>query len=67
MWAGIVAPVLFVSIFVIEGRLRARYDSRAMYISALSLRPRGRVQILNLGIPANLNAYSEGNPNGIPG
>jgi hypothetical membrane protein len=47
MWAGIVAPVLFVSIFVIEGRLRAGYDSRAMYISALSLGPRGWVQILN--------------------
>ncbi len=47
MWAGVVAPVLFVSTFVIEGRLRVGYDSCAMYISALSLGPRGWVQILN--------------------
>jgi hypothetical membrane protein len=46
-WAGIAGPVLFVSIFVIEGRVRVGYDSRTMYISALSLVPRGWVQILN--------------------
>jgi hypothetical protein len=47
MWAGIIGPVLFVSIFIIEGRLRVGYNSLAMYISALSLGPRGWVQILN--------------------
>jgi hypothetical protein len=50
MWAGMTGPALFVSIFVIEGRLRAGYDSRAMYISALSLGPRGWIQILNFVI-----------------
>jgi len=47
MWAGMIGPVLFVSIFVLEGRLRVGYDSLAMYVSALSLGPRGWVQILN--------------------
>lgn len=47
MWAGIIAPVLFASIFVIEGRLRVGYDSRSMYISALSLGSGGSVQVLN--------------------
>lgn len=32
---------------MIEGRLRSGYDSLAMYVSALSLGPRGWVQILN--------------------
>src|SRR4051812_15706279 len=50
MWAGIIGPVLFVSLVVIEGRLRVGYDSREMYISALSLGPRGWVQILNFVI-----------------
>ena len=50
IWAGIAGPVLFVSIFVIEGRLRAGYDSRSMYISALSLGPRGWIQMLNFVI-----------------
>ena len=47
MWAGIAAPVVFVSVFVVEGWLRVGYDSRSMYISALALGPRGWVQILN--------------------
>lgn len=47
MWAGMIGPVIFVSIFVIEARLRVGYDSLVMYVSALSLGPRGWVQILN--------------------
>jgi|SRR5215831_3718911 len=47
MWAGIIGPVLFVSTFVTEGGLRVGFDSFAMYVSALSLGPRGWVQILN--------------------
>jgi len=47
IWAGMAAPVLFVCTFMIEGCLRAGYDSRTMYISALALGPRGWVQILN--------------------
>jgi hypothetical protein len=39
--------VLFVSTFALEGRLRPGYDSLAMYVSGLSLGPRGWIQILN--------------------
>jgi hypothetical protein len=47
MWAGMIGPILFVAVFMVEGRLRMGYDSLAMYVSALSLGPRGWVQILN--------------------
>ena len=46
-WAGVIAPPLFVLTFTLEGWLRPGYDPRAMYISALSLGPRGWVQIAN--------------------
>lgn len=45
--AGMVAPLLFVATFTIEGWLRPGYDARRMFISALSLGPRGWVQIVN--------------------
>jgi hypothetical protein len=46
-WAGVVAPFLFVSVFTIEGMLRLGYNPMSMYISALSLGPRGWIQIIN--------------------
>ena len=46
-WAGMIAPLLFVGIFTLEGWLRPRYDSFSMYISALALGPRGWIQIVN--------------------
>ena len=46
-WAGIVAPVIFVLVFMVEGFLRPGYDPLSMYISALSLGPRGWIQIVN--------------------
>jgi len=46
-WAGVVGPALFVSVFTLEGALRPAYDPRAMYVSALSLGPRGWLQIAN--------------------
>jgi hypothetical protein len=46
-WAGILAPIIFVGVFTIEGRLRGGYDPMSMYISALSLGNRGWIQILN--------------------
>jgi hypothetical protein len=46
-WAGILAPVIFVAIFTLEGAVRPGYDPARMYISALSLGPRGWVQIAN--------------------
>jgi uncharacterized membrane protein len=44
---GILGPALFVIVFTLEGRLRAGYDPRSMFISALSLGPRGWIQIAN--------------------
>jgi hypothetical protein len=46
-WAGIIAPALFVAVFTIEGWLRPGYDPITTYVSALSLGPRGWIQITN--------------------
>ncbi|MEX1071579.1 MAG: DUF998 domain-containing protein [Anaerolineales bacterium] len=46
-WAGMIASVLFVVTFVAEGQLRPEYDPISMFISELSLGPRGWVQIVN--------------------
>jgi hypothetical protein len=42
-----VGPALFVAVFLIEGWLRPGYSPMSMYISALSLGPRGWIQIAN--------------------
>ena len=46
-WAGIIGPLLFVAIFMIEGFLRPEYNWLTTYVSALSLGRRGWVQIVN--------------------
>ena len=46
-WAGMLGPALFVGVFTLEGWLRPGYDPKAMYISALSLGPRGWIQMAN--------------------
>ncbi len=46
-WAGIIGPALFVAIFTIEGWLRPGYGPLSTYVSALSLGPRGWIQIAN--------------------
>jgi Protein of unknown function (DUF998) len=46
-WAGILAPIIFVGVFIVEGAIRKGYDPRSMYISALSLGNRGWIQIAN--------------------
>ncbi len=46
-WAGIIGPLLFVGTFTVEGFLRSGYDAARMYISALSLGPRGWIQVAN--------------------
>jgi len=46
-WAGILGPVLFVAIFTIEGWLRPDYQPLSTYVSALSLGPRGWIQMTN--------------------
>lgn len=45
--AGSLGAVIFVTVFTLEGWLRPGYDSRSMFVSELSLGPRGFVQILN--------------------
>jgi hypothetical protein len=46
-WAGVIGPSLFVVIFTIEGSLRPGYEPMRTFVSALSLGPRGWIQILN--------------------
>ena len=45
--AGMIGSLLFVFIFTIEGWLRPGYDACSMFVSELSLGPRGSVQISN--------------------
>ena len=47
IWAGMIGPVLFVTVFTLEGWLRPDYNSLGMYVSELSLGPHGWIQILN--------------------
>jgi hypothetical protein len=46
-WAGMLAPLLFVLVFTLEGSLRPGYSPLSTYVSALSLGPRGWIQIAN--------------------
>ena len=46
-WAGIIGTTLFVAIFTLEGWYRPGYEPLKIYVSALSLGPRGGIQILN--------------------
>ncbi len=46
-WAGMLGSALFVAVFTIEGWQRPSYDAKAMFISELSLGPRGWIQIAN--------------------
>jgi hypothetical protein len=59
--AGMIAPLLFIATFTVEGWLRQGYDARRMFISALSLGPRGWIQILNfLFLGVAFFAFSRG-------
>ncbi len=44
-WAGMAAAVLFVTVFTVEGWLRPDYSPASMFVSELSLGPRGWVQV----------------------
>lgn len=46
-WAGMFGSALFVAVFTLEGWLRPGYDAKTMFISELSLGPRGWIQIAN--------------------
>jgi hypothetical membrane protein len=59
IWAGVVAPVLFVGVFTVEGALRPGFSPLANYISTLSIGPRGWIQIVNfLVLGVSLLAFS---------
>jgi len=66
-WAGVVGPVLFGGVFTVEGWLRPGYDASGMFVSALSLGPRGFVQIINfLVFGVLLLAFSRAVAAGFP-
>jgi hypothetical protein len=46
-WAGMIGSALFVAVFTIEGWLRPGYNPFSMFVSELSLGPRGWIQIAN--------------------
>lgn len=46
-YAGMLGSALFITIFTIEGYLRPGYNPISMYISELSLGPRGWIQVTN--------------------
>ena len=46
-WAGMLGAALFVAVFSLEGLLRPGYNALSSYVSALSLGPRGWVQVTN--------------------
>lgn len=52
--AGIIGPVLFVTVFTVEGWSRSDYHPRSMFVSELSLGPDGWVQIVNFVISGAL-------------
>ncbi len=45
--SGMLGPILFITIFTVEGWLRSGYEPLRMYVSELSLGPRGWIQIIN--------------------
>jgi len=53
-WAGMGAAAVFVGTFTIEGLIRPGYSPVSDYVSALSLGPRGWVQITNFVITGAL-------------
>ena len=61
MWAGIVGPVLFVAVFLVEGAIRAGYDPVRLQVSYLSLGDRGAIQVASFLVTgALLGAFAVG-------
>ncbi|WP_293914302.1 DUF998 domain-containing protein [Deinococcus sp.] len=52
--AGMAAPTVFVSVFWLEGWLRPGYQPAGMFVSELSLGPRGWVQIASFVLTGGL-------------
>ena len=65
--AGIVAPVGFVTTFVVDGWLRPGYDPRSRFVSELSLGPGGWVQRASfLGSGALVTLFATAVPHALP-
>ena len=54
MWAGIVGPLLFVAVFLVEGAIRAGYDPVRLQVSYLSLGDRGAIQVASFLVTGGL-------------
>ena len=52
MWAGVLGPVLFIVVFVVEGAVRSGYDPVRMQVSYLSLGDRGAIQVASFLVTA---------------
>ena len=53
-WAGILGPLLFTTLVIVQGRLQPDYSHVRMPISALAAWPTGWMQILNFVVVAVL-------------
>src|SRR5262245_54913750 len=47
LWAGAIAPIAFVVVFLVEGAMRPDYDPIRHFVSLLALTDRGWIQITN--------------------
>jgi len=47
LWAGVVGPLLFIAVFLIEGLTRPGYSAWRHYVSQLATGPGGWVQVVN--------------------
>ena len=54
MWAGVLGPVLFIAVFLLEGAVRPGYDPIRMQVSYLSLGDRGAIQVASFLATAGL-------------
>lgn len=47
LYAGVVGPLLFIAVFLVEGATRPGYSAWRMYVSQLATGPGGWVQVVN--------------------
>jgi len=50
LWAGVVGPIAFIAVFLVEGATRRGYDPVRHFVSLLSLGEGGWVQSLNFAV-----------------
>ena len=56
LWAGVVAPLLFTGVYLVDGATRAGYEPLRHQVSLLSLGDRGWVQVLSFLVTGGLLA-----------